>query len=200
VLDSGVDSRLYADDEAVIDAIGRVAQSTGLSVDTIRFYEKQSLIPLAQRTDGGYSVYDESTVDRLQLIGRAQSRGFSLQEISELLLIEDGEPNGCSHVRHLIADKVRQVKEKIAGLRRIRFAHDRAGVVRATIRAEAVASVTERPLCDPLSHDTPGKSEIIRWSGIFLVRDDEPQSNVCVASFGRCDSLDSSERTAQSLH
>jgi len=79
--------------------IGRVAQSTGLSVDTIRFYEKQSLIPLAQRTDAGYRVYDESTVDRLQLIGRAQSLGFSLQEIRELLLIEDGEPDGCSHVR-----------------------------------------------------------------------------------------------------
>ena len=99
--------------------IGRVAQSTGLSVDTIRFYEKQSLIPLAQRTDAGYRVYDEGTVERLQLIGRAQSLGFSLQEIRELLLIEDGEPNGCSHVRDLIADKVRQVKEKIAGLRRI---------------------------------------------------------------------------------
>jgi hypothetical protein len=54
--------------------IGRVAQSTGLSVDTIRFYEKQSLIPPAQRTDAGYRVYDESTVDRLQFIGRAQSR------------------------------------------------------------------------------------------------------------------------------
>src|SRR5258705_10608925 len=67
--------------------IGRVAQSTGLSVDTIRFYEKQSLIPLAQRTDAGYRVYDESTVDRLQLIGRAQSLGFSLQEIREFLLI-----------------------------------------------------------------------------------------------------------------
>ncbi len=40
--------------------IGRVAQSTGLSVDTIRFYEKQNLIPLAQRSDAGYRVYDES--------------------------------------------------------------------------------------------------------------------------------------------
>ncbi len=88
--------------------IGRVAQSTGLSVDTIRFYEKQSLIPPARRTDAGYRVYDESTVDRLQLIGRAQSLGFSLQEIRELLLIEDGEPGECSHVRDLIADKVKR--------------------------------------------------------------------------------------------
>jgi MerR family copper efflux transcriptional regulator len=58
--------------------IGRAAQSTGLSVDTIRFYEKQSLILLAQRTDAGYRVYDESAVDRLQLIGwGAESWFFS---------------------------------------------------------------------------------------------------------------------------
>jgi DNA-binding transcriptional MerR regulator len=99
--------------------IGRVAQSTGLSVDTIRFYEKLSLIPPPQRTGAGYRVYDECTVDRLQLIGRAQSLGFSLQEIRELLLIEDGESGGCSHVRNLIAAKVEQVREKIAGLRRM---------------------------------------------------------------------------------
>jgi DNA-binding transcriptional MerR regulator len=99
--------------------IGRIAQRIGLSVDTIRFYEKQNLIPLAQRTDAGYRVYDESTVDRLKLIGRAQSLDFSLQEIRELLLIEDGEPDGCSHVRDLIAAKAEQVKEKIAALRRI---------------------------------------------------------------------------------
>src|SRR6266849_5096785 len=49
----------------------------------------------------------------------AQSLGFSLQEIRKLLLIEDGEPGRCSHVRHLIVAKVEQVKEKIAGLRRI---------------------------------------------------------------------------------
>src|ERR1700686_2191465 len=99
--------------------IGRVARSTRLSVDTIRFYEKQSLIPPAQCTNAGYRVYDESAVDRLQLIGRAQSLGFSLHEIRELLLIEDGEPGGCCHVRDLITGKVEQVKTKIAGLRRI---------------------------------------------------------------------------------
>jgi DNA-binding transcriptional MerR regulator len=79
--------------------VGRVAQSTGLSVDTIRFYEKQSLIPPPQRTDAGYSIYDEGTVNRLQLIGRAHSLGLSLQEICELLLIEDGDPRNETEQR-----------------------------------------------------------------------------------------------------
>jgi MerR family transcriptional regulator, copper efflux regulator len=65
--------------------IGRVAQSTGLSVDTIRFYERESLIPLAQRTDAGYRVYDESTVDRLQSGWFGDQRGRSVRERREAL-------------------------------------------------------------------------------------------------------------------
>ena len=97
--------------------IGHVSNSTGLSVDTIRFYEKQGLVPPAQRTSGGYRVYKDADVNRLRFIGRAQSLGFSLQEIGELLLIQEGQPDGCSHVRNLIAAKLEQVKEKIGVLR-----------------------------------------------------------------------------------
>jgi len=99
--------------------IGEVAQSTGLSIDTIRFYEKQALIPAAKRSSGGYRVYDERNVERLLFIGRAQGLGFSLQEIRELLLIEGSEGAPCSHVQDLLAAKTIQVREKIAGLRKI---------------------------------------------------------------------------------
>src|ERR1700722_14603548 len=63
----------------------------------------------------------------------------------------------------------------------MRFAHGRAGVVRATIRAEAVASVKERLLCGPLSHDNQGKAKSSDGVRIFLVRDDEQRWSVCVA-------------------
>jgi DNA-binding transcriptional MerR regulator len=99
--------------------IGQVAQSTGLSIDTIRFYEKQALVSPPRRTSGGYRVYDERDVERLRFVSRAQNLGFSLQEIRDLLLIENTEGNGCSHVHDLIAAKVDQVKKKIAELRRI---------------------------------------------------------------------------------
>lgn len=99
--------------------IGEVAQNTGLSIDTIRFYEKEGLIGPPQRSAGGYRLYDERTVDRLRLINRAQQLGFSLQEIRELLVIEDGESGACSHVRDLITTKIEQVRARIAGLRQI---------------------------------------------------------------------------------
>lgn len=99
--------------------IGQVARSTGLSIDTIRFYEKQALVPQPQRTSARYRVYDERDVERLRFIGRAQNLGFSLQEIRELLVIAASKGNGCAHVRDLVAAKVVQVKEKISALKRI---------------------------------------------------------------------------------
>ena len=99
--------------------IGQIAQSTGLSIDTIRFYEKQALVSPPRRTSGGYRVYDALDIEKLRFIGRAQNLGFSLQEIRELLVIEHSEGSGCSHVHDLVAAKIYQVKEKIAELRRI---------------------------------------------------------------------------------
>ena len=99
--------------------IGQIAQSTGLSIDTIRFYEKQALVPQPKRTSGRYRIYDKRDVERLRFIGRAQTLGFSLQEIRELLVIATSQGDGCSHVRDLVAAKVVQVKEKIAELKRI---------------------------------------------------------------------------------
>lgn len=99
--------------------IGEVAQLTGLSIDTIRFYEKQSLLSVAKRTASGYRLYEQADIDRLQFICRAQALGFTLQEIHELLLIEAGTEPACAHVRDLVANKVVQVREKLADLRRI---------------------------------------------------------------------------------
>lgn len=99
--------------------IGQVAQRTGLSIDTIRFYEKQALVSLPRRNSGGYRIYDAPDIERLRFIGRAQNLGFSLQEIRELLVIEHSEGSGCSHVHDLVEAKIGQVKEKITELRRM---------------------------------------------------------------------------------
>ena len=99
--------------------IGQVSQRTGLSVDTIRFYEKQALVPAPRRSESGYRVYAEHDIDRLKFIGRAQRLGFSLQEIRELLLVECTQEGSCSHVSELISAKIVQVREKISELKRL---------------------------------------------------------------------------------
>lgn len=99
--------------------IGAVAVRSGLSVDTVRFYEKQGLIPKPLRTEGGFRLYTEADIDRLSFVNQAQALGFSLGEIGELLLLRDTGSETCSHVHELLSQKVAAVQAKIADLRRM---------------------------------------------------------------------------------
>jgi DNA-binding transcriptional MerR regulator len=97
--------------------IGKVAEQTGLTVDTIRFYEKQQLLKRAFRSDGGFRLFTAGDVQAIQFIRRAQELGFSLSEIRELLILRNEETGSCSHMRDLLQSKVAVVKNKIAQLR-----------------------------------------------------------------------------------
>ena len=93
--------------------IGQVAQQTGLTVDAIRFYEKEKLLPKALRSAGGFRLYDSEHIDRLRFIQKAQAIGFSLGEIRELNLIQEDRVETCSHVRDLIQQKLATVQQKM---------------------------------------------------------------------------------------
>jgi DNA-binding transcriptional MerR regulator len=97
--------------------IGKVSEQTGLSVDAIRFYEKQRLLEHPPRTEGGFRLFNTQDIQRIQFIRRAQRLGFSLPEIRELLVIERGEGGTCSHVRELLQTKVAQIHRKVEELR-----------------------------------------------------------------------------------
>ena len=97
--------------------IGRVSQKTGLSVDAIRFYEKQRLLNRPARTEGGFRLFGRDDVEQIQFIRSAQRLGFSLPEIRELLVLRSDHSESCSHVHELLQGKVRTVHEKIRELR-----------------------------------------------------------------------------------
>jgi DNA-binding transcriptional MerR regulator len=97
--------------------IGQVSEQTGLSVDAIRFYEKQRLLERAPRTEGGFRLFNIQDIRRIQFIRSAQRLGFSLPEIRELLLIQRDEDETCSHVRDLLRAKVSQIHSKVEELR-----------------------------------------------------------------------------------
>ena len=96
--------------------IGRVSEQTGLSVDAIRFYEKQRLLERPPRTAGGFRVFNADDIERIQFIRRAQQLGLSLPEIRELLVLQREDGKACSHVRDLLRAKVGAVREKIREL------------------------------------------------------------------------------------
>lgn len=122
LLDSGVYSRVYLGDMELSShgwQIGAVAARTGLTIDTIRFYEKRGLIAKPLRTAGGFRLYSEGDLDRLHFVNGAQALGFSLAEVRELLLLRTAGPEACSHVRELLAQKLETVERKIGELRKL---------------------------------------------------------------------------------
>ena len=70
--------------------IGKLAALAGVSVDTVRYYEKSGLLPPDERLPSGYRRYGELQVSRLRFIRRAQALGFSLKEIRDLLVARPG--------------------------------------------------------------------------------------------------------------
>jgi DNA-binding transcriptional MerR regulator len=99
--------------------IGKVARTTGLSVDTIRFYEKEGLLRKPERSEGGFRLYSSQDIENLQFIHKAQELGFSLAEIRELLLVQDERTEACTHVRDLIQSRLGAVRSKIDDLKRL---------------------------------------------------------------------------------
>ena len=97
--------------------IGRVSEKTGLSVDAIRFYEKQRLLNRPLRTEGGFRLFGRDDVERIQFIRRAQGLGFSLPEIRELLVLRGDHSGACSHVHELLQGKIGTVREKVREVR-----------------------------------------------------------------------------------
>jgi DNA-binding transcriptional MerR regulator len=99
--------------------IGEVATRLGVSVDTIRFYEKISLMKASARSILGYRLYTENDIQILQSIREFKASGFSLQEIRQLLGLRRHPSRACSHVREILGKKLFQIKQKIGGLEMI---------------------------------------------------------------------------------
>ena len=96
--------------------IGRVARKTGLSVDAIRFYERQRLLDHPARSQGGFRLFSPADVQRIEFIRRAQQLGFSLPEIRQLLLLDREDGQACSHMSEILRGKLAAVREKIREL------------------------------------------------------------------------------------
>lgn len=99
--------------------IGQVSRQTGVSVDTIRFYEKEKLLREPVRSEGGFRLFGAVDIEQLKFIRNAQELGFALGEIKELLVLQDQSVEACSHVRELLERKLDLVRQKIEQLRKL---------------------------------------------------------------------------------
>lgn len=92
--------------------IGEIATRSGVSVDTVRYYERRQLISRAVRSNGGYRLFPIETVERIKFIKQAQELGFSLDDIRELLTNGDGEAE-CRRVRDILRQKLTELDQRI---------------------------------------------------------------------------------------
>ncbi|MGH3862685.1 heavy metal-responsive transcriptional regulator [Actinokineospora sp.] len=96
--------------------IGELAAHSGATTKTIRFYEQTGVLPEPARTSAGYRDYGPEFIDRLQFVRRAQAAGLSLREVRQVLVIHDGGEAPCGHVRHVLGERLDQVRAQIAEL------------------------------------------------------------------------------------
>jgi DNA-binding transcriptional MerR regulator len=99
--------------------IGIVAKKIGLTVDAIRFYERNGLLPRAPRTEGGFRRYGDSDVETLAFVRRVQRLGFKLSEIQGLLRLRGNRLQPCAPVQHRLREKLADVRRKLSDLHKL---------------------------------------------------------------------------------
>jgi len=98
---------------------GELARRTGCNAETIRYYEKISLLPVPLRSTAGYRQYHETHEQRLRFIMRGRELGFSIEDLKSLLDLVDRAAVSCGEVERLARAHLESIREKIVDLQRM---------------------------------------------------------------------------------
>ena len=100
--------------------IGELARATGTKAETIRYYEREGILPAADRTDSNYRDYSDGHLATLTFVRRARELGFSMAQVRELLALSDHDDKPCEDVDQLVKQQLFEVGRKIADLSALR--------------------------------------------------------------------------------
>ncbi|MEP7345259.1 MAG: heavy metal-responsive transcriptional regulator [Gemmatimonadaceae bacterium] len=128
--------------------IGHAAKETGLSIDTIRFYEKEGLVKRSSRTEGGFRLFGHAQIQDLKFIRKSQALGFSLDEIRQLLIARSEDAPSCSHVKDMLESKLVGVRQKIEELQALKGSLEVA--LRKCVRESRTTGVSHAACCPVL--------------------------------------------------
>ena len=98
--------------------IGDVAKCAAVSVDTVRYYERHGLLPIAPRTNAGYRVFTADTIERILFIKQAQELGFTLNEIGSLVV--NNGVSDCRRIHDLLSVKLTELDARLKRMREFR--------------------------------------------------------------------------------
>lgn len=102
---------------SAISSASAAAKAAQVNVETLRYYEREGLLPTPPRGINGYRQYDDAALKRLRFIRRAQGLGFSLAQVRELLRLDDGL--NCGAAQTLARSKLEGIERQIADLKRM---------------------------------------------------------------------------------
>ncbi|HXH13540.1 MAG TPA: heavy metal-responsive transcriptional regulator [Alphaproteobacteria bacterium] len=125
--------------------IGDVAKRAKVHIETLRYYERQGLVPRPRRSVSNYRVYAEDTVRRVRFIKSAQELGFSLKEIRELLSLRAAPKTQCWEVRERAEAKIEAIEAKIASLQAMKQA-----LAKLVAECSGEGPVTECPILESI--------------------------------------------------
>ena len=126
--------------------IGQLAQRAAVNLQTIRYHEREGLLPEPRRLSSGYRLYTDSMVRRVRFIKRAQEIGFSLAEIRELLSLRaDGQPN---EVRAIAEAKIADIEDKMRTLKAMKTVLNRL-----TERCSGCGPASECPILESIDSE-----------------------------------------------
>ena len=134
--------------------IGELASRCDVNIDTVRYYERQGLLPPAQRSASGYRSYGSDDVARLQFVRRAKELGFTLDEIRELLRLNEAVGADRAEVRALAERRLEDVESRLRELERIR-----AVLAELVTRCSGHGSVAGCPIIDAVVGDAARSHE-----------------------------------------
>lgn len=97
--------------------IGEVSLASGIGIEALRFYERSGLLGKPARTASGYRVYDQSVIDRLAFIKKAQTLGFSLEEIRRIIEESKAGESPCAEVREIVRRRLSELDERMRQMR-----------------------------------------------------------------------------------
>ena len=96
--------------------IGELAKASATPIETIRYYEREGLLPAPARTEGNFRVYEATHLERLQFIRQAKDLGFTLSEIRELLALKVAPGKSCADVRARAESKIADIEQRVGAL------------------------------------------------------------------------------------
>ena len=98
---------------------GQLAKKVNCNLETIRYYEKEGLLPEPRRSENGYRLYSDKDVKRLNFIRRCRELGFTIVEIRELLSLVDDHNYTCADISIITEEHIMEVQRKISDLKKI---------------------------------------------------------------------------------